>query len=94
LQTVGIILVVAMLITPGATAYLLTDRFDRMTWLAILSSVVSSLLGVYISYWSDSSTAGCIVLVQTGLFLIAFLFAPRYGIFKSRSLPAMTASKD
>ena len=51
LQTVGIILVVAMLITPGATAYLLTDRFDRMTILAVISSVISSLLGVYISYW-------------------------------------------
>ena len=94
LQTVGIILVVAMLITPGATAYLLTDRFDRMTWLAIFSSVLSSLLGVYISYWSDSSTAGCIVLVQTGLFLIAFLFAPRYGIFKRRSLPVVISSQD
>ena len=80
LQTVGIILVVAMLVTPGATAYLLTDRFDRMTWLAIGSSVLSSLLGVYLSYWTDSSTAGCIVLVQTGLFLLAFLLAPRHGI--------------
>ena len=83
LQTVGIILVVSMLITPGATAYLLTDRFDRMNILAIISSVLSSLLGVYISYWSDIETGGSIVLVQTVLFLIAFLFAPRYGIFKS-----------
>ena len=82
LQTVGIILVVAMLVTPGATAYLLTDRFDRMSWLAIGSSVLSSLLGVYTSYWTDSSTAGCIVLVQTGLFVIAFLFAPKYGIVR------------
>ena len=49
LQTVGIILVVAMLVTPGATAYLLTDRFDRMSWLAISSSIVSSLIGVYTS---------------------------------------------
>ena len=64
-----------MLVTPGATAYLFTDRFDRMTLLAITSSVLASLLGVIISYWSDSSTAGCIVLVQTGLFLLAFLFA-------------------
>ncbi|EDY38684.1 ABC transporter component, possibly Mn transport [Cyanobium sp. PCC 7001] len=80
LQTVGIILVVAMLVTPGATAYLLTDRFDRMTLLAVASSVVSSVIGVYVSYWSDSSTAGCIVLVQTLLFLLAFVFAPRYGI--------------
>ena len=85
LQTVGIILVVAMLITPGATAYLLTDKFDRMTILAVISSVVSSVLGVYISYWSDIETGGSIVLVQTLIFLIAFLFAPRYGIFKNRS---------
>ena len=82
LQTVGIILVVAMLVTPGATAYLLTDRFDRMTWLAICSSILSSIVGVYTSYWTDSSTAGCIVLVQTGLFVVAFLFAPKYGIFR------------
>ncbi len=82
LQTVGIILVVAMLITPGATAYLLTDRFDRMTILAVISSVLSSVLGVYISYWSDIETGGSIVLVQTTLFLLAFLFAPRYGILK------------
>ncbi len=84
LQTVGIILVVAMLVTPGATAYLLTDRFDRMSWLAIGSSIVSSLIGVYTSYWTDSSTAGCIVLVQTGLFVIAFLFAPKHGILRHR----------
>lgn len=84
LQTVGVILVVAMLVTPGATAYLLTDNFDRMTLLAIASSVGSSLLGVYISYWSDSSTAGCIVLVQFGLFLLTFLLAPRYGILRGQ----------
>tara|TARA_Y100001968_G_scaffold99345_1_gene89355 strand:- start:131 stop:1000 length:870 start_codon:yes stop_codon:yes gene_type:complete len=84
LQTVGIILVVAMLITPGATAYLLTDRFDRMTLLAILSSILSSIIGVYISYWSDIETGGSIVLVQTLIFLLAFLFAPRYGILKSK----------
>ncbi len=85
LQTVGIILVVSMLITPGATAYLLTDRFDRMNILAILSSSLSSILGVYISYWSDIETGGSIVLVQTIIFLFAFLFAPRYGILKSGS---------
>ena len=86
LQTVGIILVVAMLITPGATAYLLTDRFDKMTLLAVVSSSFSSVLGVYISYWSDIETGGSIVLVQTLIFLIAFLFAPKYGIFKNQAL--------
>ncbi|MEB3349009.1 MAG: metal ABC transporter permease [Cyanobacteriota bacterium] len=83
LQSVGVILVVAMLVTPGATAYLLTDNFDVMTVLAVASSVLSSLAGVLVSYWTDSSTAGCIVLVQTGLFLLTFLLAPRYGILKS-----------
>ena len=82
LQTVGIILVVAMLVTPGATAYLLTDRFDRMTVLAVISSVLSSVFGVFVSYWTDSSTAGCIVLVQTAQFLLAFLFAPRHGVLR------------
>ncbi len=84
LQTVGIILVVAMLVTPGATAYLLTDRFDRMTWIAMASATLSSLVGIYWSYWMDASTAGCIVLVQTGLFLLSFLFAPRHGLLAQR----------
>ena len=82
LQTVGIILVVSMLVTPGATAYLLTDRFDRMMLLAVTSSVLSSVLGVFISYWTDSSTAGCIVLAQTAQFVLAFLFAPGQGVLR------------
>jgi len=86
LQTVGIVLVVAMLITPGATAYLLTDKFDRMSIISVVSSIVSSLLGIYLSYWFDIETGGSIVLVQTFIFLIAFLFAPRYGIFKFKKL--------
>ncbi|MEB3350706.1 MAG: metal ABC transporter permease [Cyanobacteriota bacterium] len=88
LQTVGVILVVAMLVSPGATAYLLTDNFDRMALLAVASSVLASVAGVVISYWSDSSTAGCIVLVQGGLFLLAFLLAPRYGILRGHRPPA------
>ncbi len=82
LQSVGIILVVAMLITPGATAYLLTDKFDNMTIISVLSAIISSLIGIYISFWFDLETGGSIVLAQTFIFLIAFLFAPRYGIFK------------
>ncbi len=80
LQTVGIILVVAMLVTPGATAHLLTDRFDRMTWIAVGSAMLSSVVGIYWSYWLDASTGGCIVVVQTCLFLASFLFAPRHGL--------------
>jgi len=82
LQSVGIILVVAMLITPGATAYLLTDKFDNMTIISVLSAIISSLIGIYISFWLDLETGGSIVLAQTFIFLFAFLFAPRYGIFK------------
>jgi len=82
LQSVGIILVVAMLITPGATAYLLTDKFDNMTLISVLSAIISSLIGIYISFWFDLETGGSIVLAQTFIFLFAFLFAPRYGIFK------------
>ncbi len=84
LQTVGIILVVAMLVTPGATAYLLTDRFDRMTWLAVLSAVSATVLGVYASYWFDASTAGCIVVVQTLQFLVVMVLAPRHGLLAQR----------
>jgi manganese transport system permease protein len=84
LQTVGIILVVAMLVTPGATAYLLTDRFDRMMLLAIASGVFSSVIGTYISYHFDASTGGCIVVLQTFLFLVAMIFAPKHGLLAKK----------
>ena len=65
-----------------ATAYLLTDKFDNMTIISVLSAIISSLIGIYISFWFDLETGGSIVLAQTFIFLFAFLFAPRYGIFK------------
>jgi manganese transport system permease protein len=80
LQTVGIILVVAMLVTPGATAYLLSDRFDQMMLIAMASGVFSSVMGTYISYYIDGSTGGCIVVLQTLLFLVAMVFAPKHGL--------------
>jgi manganese transport system permease protein len=80
LQTVGIILVVAMLVTPGATAYLLSDRFDHMMLIAMASGVFSSIMGTYISYHIDGSTGGCIVVLQTLLFVIAMIFAPKHGL--------------
>ncbi|MFM8606284.1 MAG: metal ABC transporter permease [Cyanobium sp.] len=92
LQAVGIILVVAMLVTPGATAHLLTDRFDRMNALAVGSAVLATGLGVLISYWLDASTAGCIVLVQSGLFLLAMLLAPRHGLLARRRRSALPPS--
>ncbi len=82
LQTVGIILVVAMLVTPGATAYLLTDSFSTMGLLAVASGILSSLLGTYLSYWWDASPAGCIVVVQTLLFLLAMVLAPKHGLLQ------------
>lgn len=90
LQTVGIILVISMLITPGAIAYLLTDRFERMILWAVASGVFSSVFGTYLSYFLDASTGGCIVVLQTILFIVALIFAPKYGLLKlkSRVLPA------
>ena len=83
-QTVGIILVIAMLITPGSTAYLLTDNFDRMTILAVISSTFCSILGTYISYHLDASPAGCVVVLQTLVFLVTMVFAPKYGLVARR----------
>ena len=80
LQTAGIVLVVAMLVTPGATAYLLSDRFDRMLMLSVATSVLSCVLGTYLSYHLDASTGGCIVVLLTVFFIMAMLFAPKYGI--------------
>ncbi len=84
LQTVGIILVVAMLVTPGATAYLLSDNFDHMTLIAMASGVFSSVIGTYVSYHIDGSTGGCIVVVQTLLFIIAMIFAPKHGLLAKK----------
>lgn len=92
LQTVGIILVVAMLVTPGATAYLLSDRFDHMMLIAMATGVFSSVMGTYISYHIDGSTGGCIVVLQTVLFLIAMIFAPKYGLLV-RSRNSQTISE-
>lgn len=80
LQTVGAILVIAMVITPGATAYLLTDKFKTLSIIAIISGAVTSFVGVYISYYLDGATGGVIVTLQTLLFLVAFLFSPKYGL--------------
>ncbi len=85
LQTVGIILVVSMLVTPGATAYLLSDRFDHMMLIAMASGAFSSVAGTYVSYHIDGSTGGCIVVMQTLLFVLAMIFAPKHGLLaKSR----------
>ena len=84
LQTVGAILVIAMVITPGATAYLLTDRFKTLVLIAVVLGISSSSVGVYISYFLDGATGGVIVCIQTALFLLAFIFSPKYGLLHQR----------
>jgi len=79
LQTVGAFLVIAMVVTPGATAYLLTDRFPRLIFISVCLGVFSSALGAYLSYFLDGATGGIIVLLQTAVFAIAFVFAPKHG---------------
>jgi len=86
LQAVGIILVVAMLVTPGSVGYLWSDRFDRMILIAVGSALVSTWLGIWISFQlgisfgARASTAACIVLMQGLFFAISLLFAPKYGL--------------
>jgi ABC-type Mn2+/Zn2+ transport system permease subunit len=88
LKAVGIILVIAMLVTPGCIAYLLTDRFGRMLGLATGAAVFSALSGVYISFFLNASTGACIVLVQALLFGVAVVFAPKHGLLsRRRSVP-------
>jgi manganese/iron transport system permease protein len=80
LKAVGIILVIAMLIGPGATAYLLTDSFERMLVIASGIAIAAAALGTLVSFHIDGATGACIVLIQAFFFLLAFLFAPRRGI--------------
>jgi len=80
LQVVGVILVVAMLIIPGATAYLLTDRFGRMLVIAPVTSTVCAVVGIYLSYWLDASSGGLVVLVQGVVFGLVFFLSPRHGV--------------
>jgi len=84
LQTVGAFLVIAMVVTPGATAYLLTDRFPRLVAISVAIGSVSSFFGAYISYFLDGATGGTIVVLQTIVFLTAFLFAPKHGYLAAR----------
>jgi manganese/iron transport system permease protein len=84
MQTVGAFLVVAMVVTPGATAYLLTDRFQRLVVIAAALGAGTSLVGAYLSYFLDGATGGIIVVLQTALFLVAFLLAPKHGLIAAR----------
>lgn len=91
LKAVGIILVIAMLVTPGCIAYLLTDRFGTMLWIATASAVFSSLFGVYISFIINAATGSCIVLTQTLIFLVTLVFAPRHGLLRRPRTQTATA---
>jgi manganese/iron transport system permease protein len=84
LQTVGALLVIAMVVTPGATAYLLTDRFPRLIAISVAIGTASSFVGAYISYFLDGATGGVIVLLQTLMFLAAFVLAPNHGLLAAR----------
>jgi manganese/iron transport system permease protein len=84
LQTVGAVLVVATLVTPGATAYLLTDRFGRMLLISGTLGATTAAGGAYVSYFVNGSTGGCIVVLQTLGFLLAWVFAPRHGVLGTR----------
>lgn len=84
LQTVGAFLVIAMVVTPGATAYLLTDRFPTLLCVSVAIGALTSFLGAYLSFFLDGATGGLIVTLQTLVFLIVFLLAPKHGYLASR----------
>jgi manganese/iron transport system permease protein len=84
LQTVGAFLVIAMVVTPGATAYLLTDRFPRLIVLSVTIGATTSFAGAYASYFLDGATGGIIVVLQTLIFLAAFFLAPKHGYLAAR----------
>ena len=84
LQTVGAFLVIAMVVTPGATAYLLTDRFPKLLIMSVSIGAGTSFVGAYLSYFLDGATGGIIVSLQTLIFLAAFVFAPKHGYLAAR----------
>ena len=84
LQTVGAFLVISMVVTPGATAYLLTDRFPRLIVIAVAIGALTSFFGAYVSYFLDGATGGIIVVLQASIFLAVFLLAPRHGLLAAR----------
>ena len=88
LQTVGAFLVICLVVTPGATAYLLTDRFPRLVVISVSIGSITSFIGAYASYFLDGATGGVIVMLQTLLFLLAFFFAPKHGYFAARKRAA------
>lgn len=93
LQTVGAFLVIAMVVTPGATAYLLTDRFPRLLILSVAIGALTSFTGAYASYFLDGATGGIIVVLQTAIFLLAFFLAPKHGMLAARRRAAAALAR-
>jgi len=91
LQTVGAFLVIAMVVTPGATAYLLTDKFPRLLIISVIIGTLSSFFGAYISYFLNGATGGIIVSILTLIFISTFILAPKHGYLKSKSRAALEA---
>ncbi|NQD80486.1 metal ABC transporter permease [Phytopseudomonas seleniipraecipitans] len=89
MQTVGAFLVIAMVVTPGATAYLLSDRFERLLLIAAAIGGLSSFVGAYASYFLDGATGAIIIVLQTCVFLLAFVFAPKHGLLAARRRAAL-----
>ncbi|MFV0385860.1 metal ABC transporter permease [Paracoccus sp. (in: a-proteobacteria)] len=84
MQTVGAFLVIAMVVTPGATAYLLCDRFPRLIVTSVAIGTVTSFVGAYVSYFLDGATGGVIVVLQTLIFLGVFIWSPKHGLLAAR----------
>jgi manganese/iron transport system permease protein len=93
LKAVGIILAIAMLIAPGAIAYLLSNSFERMLAIAAAVAIGSSVVGTIASFHIDGATGPCIVLIQMGVFVLAFLFAPTHGLLRRSRLEALAARR-
>ena len=84
LQTVGALLVIGLIVTPGATAYLLCDRFGHLMIVSTIIGSVTCFFGAYISFFLDGATGGIIILLQTIVFIIVFFFAPKYGLVAAK----------
>jgi manganese/iron transport system permease protein len=91
--TVGAFLVIALVVTPGATAYLLCDRFPRVIIVSVLIGTITSFVGAYASYFLDGATGGVIVTFQTLIFLTAFVFAPKHGILAAKRKAAQALAR-
>jgi manganese transport system permease protein/manganese/iron transport system permease protein len=93
-QAVGVILVVALLITPGAIGLLMTDRFGRMVWVAVAAACTATLAGIQASFMLNTSTAGSIVLALSSIFVLALLASPRHGLLRRRRVAPVPAAAE